>query len=124
MNIFGNNGKITVNGRTYSGNNITINNNQVIIDGVVQGDLDDKKIEVTILCNVDRITSDESIHIKGNVNGNVESGTSVNCDKIIGSVTAGTSVNCDDIHGDAKAGSSINCENIKGDATAKKINRY
>lgn len=124
MNIFGNNGKITVNGKTYTGNNISINNNQVIIDGVVQGDLEeDKKIEIKILCNVEKIVSNESIHIKGNVNGNIEAGTSVNCDDIKGNARAGTSINCDDIGGDAIANTSINCDDIKGNATANKINR-
>ena len=122
MNIFGRNSKVQINGKTYVGNNISISGNQVYIDGELQDDLDSKnKIEVSILCNVDKITSNESIHIKGNVTGKVEAKTSVNCDDVRGDVFAGTSVNCDNISGNARAGATINCDVIWGDAKANKI---
>lgn len=38
MNIFGNRGKVTINGKTYVGNNIQINGNKVVIDGISQED--------------------------------------------------------------------------------------
>lgn len=121
MNIFGRNSKITINGKSYSGNNITINDGVVIVDGVTQDDYQKEKIELTILCNVEKIISDQSIHIKGNVVGDLVAKTSINCNDVKGSVTAGTSVNCNDIEGDARAGTSINCNDIKGDAKAVKI---
>lgn len=117
MKIFGRNSKVVINGKTYTGNSIIINNNEVIVDGVRQNGIDDRRIKVQILCNVDKIISDESIYINGNVEGNVEAGTSVNCDDIKGNVEAGTSINCNDIYGDASAGTSINCDVIKGNAT-------
>lgn len=124
MNIFGKGSRVSINGKTYVGNNININGNQVYIDGELQDDLDDtKKIEVSILSNVEKIVSEESIYIKGNVKGNVEAKASVNCDDITGNVSAGASVNCDNIHGNAFAGATINCDDIKGNATANKINR-
>lgn len=117
MKIFGRNSKVVINGKTYTGNSIIVNNNEIIIDGVRQNGIDDRRIKVKILCNVDKIISDESIYINGNVEGNVEAGTSVNCDDIKGNVEAGTSINCNDIYGDASAGTSINCDVIKGNAT-------
>lgn len=124
MNIFGRNSQITINGKTYTGNNISINNNQVYIDGKLQDEVDDdRKIELTILSNVDKIISEESIYIKGNVSGNVEAKVNVNCDDVDGNVNAGVNVNCDDITGNATAGVTINCDDIGGSATASKINR-
>lgn len=123
MNIFGRGSKASINGKTYVGNNIVINSNEVIVDGVRQDGFEDKKLEVTILCNVEKITSNESIYIKGNVYGDIEAKSSVNCDNVIGNINAGSSINCDDIHGNAFAGTSINCDDIKGSATANRINR-
>lgn len=123
MRIFGRNSKVVINGKNYTGNNIIVNNSEVIVDGVRQNGIDDKKVEVQIFCNVDKIISDESIYINGNVEGNVEARISVNCDDIKGDVRAGTSINCNDIYGDASAGTSINCDVIKGDATANTIIR-
>lgn len=123
MRIFGKNSKVVINEKTYTGDSIIVNNNEVIVDGVRQNGIDDRRIKVQILCNVDKIISDESIYINGNVEGNVEAGTSVNCDDIKGNVEAGTSINCDNIYGDASAGTSINCDVIKGNATVNTIIR-
>lgn len=124
LRFFGKNSNININGKTFIGNNVSINNNQVYIDGVLQGDIDDsKKVEITVLSDVDRIESDESITIKGKLNAKeVIARTSVNCDNIIGNVSAGTSVNCDDIKGNVTAGSSVNCDKVTGNATASRIN--
>lgn len=124
MKMFGRNSQISINGKTYTGNNITINNDKVIIDGVVQDNTSNSsKLEIQILCNVDRIVSENSIYVLGDVNGDVEAGSSVSCDNIQGDVSAGSSVNCDDIVGSAVAGTSINCDTIKGNAKANRINQ-
>ncbi|BEU14743.1 hypothetical protein [Bacillus phage CM1] len=119
----GRQGKSVINGKTYVGNNITISNGVVIVDGVVQeGSLGDK-LEITVLCNVDKIESEQSITIKGDVTGNIQAGSSVSCNDVTGSVQAGSSISCDDIGGDARAGSSISCDDIKGNAYANIISR-
>lgn len=123
MRFIGSNSQVIINGKTYSGNSITINGDSVIIDGQVQDKINECKIEIKVLCNVDKIISEESINIKGSVTGNVEAKTNVNCDDIFGNVSAGVNINCDDIKGDATAGVTINCDNIGGNATASKINR-
>lgn len=114
-------GSVTINGKTYHGNNIYINNDQVVIDGVKQVGVDEK-IVIERAENVE-LHCDEQVIVKGNmsgtinamgsvtcndVDGNIESGGSVNCDNVKGSVTAGGSVNCDNIGGSVRAGGSIN----------------
>jgi len=139
MKFFGNNSKIEINGQTFVGKMITYLNGQVIVDGKVQGEVEEEKEKVTIqvLANVERIESDEAINIVGNVTGNVYAKRNVNCKNIEGDVTAGGNVNaddingrtqaggnvnCDDITGNAQAGGTINCDDIGGNATAMKIN--
>lgn len=108
MKFFGKGSKITINGKTYTGNNITVNGGQVYVDGNLQDELDEtKKVEITVLSGVDKIVSDKEIHIKGDVHGNVESKVTVNCDNVYGDVNAGVTVNCDDIKGNATAGVTI-----------------
>lgn len=123
FNFFGKNSGININGKSYSGNNIIVNNGQVIVDGVVQDGTLNEKVTIVVESGVERITSDEPIHIQGDVTGNIESNTSVNCNNVTGNVKAGTSVNCNNVGGNAVSGTSINCNNIKGNATAKVINR-
>lgn len=125
--------KVTINGQTFTGNGpISIVDGQVFMGGDLQSNGDftkDKEIKIQVLSGVERIESEQSIHIQGNVtgninangsvnsgdvNGNVDSGGSVSCDDIKGSVRAGGSVNCDDVGGDVNAGGSVNCNNIKG----------
>lgn len=123
MNIFGRNSKVTINGKTYEGSHISMQGNNVYVDGKLADGVDEKRVEITILCNVDEITSDESIHIKGNVTGNVSAKASVSCDAVFGDVHGGASVNCDDVHGNVTAGTAVNCDNVKGSVKANIVNR-
>ncbi|QPK89854.1 hypothetical protein IEN91_05295 [Bacillus velezensis] len=124
MKFIGKNSMLQINGKSYSGNNITVVNNQVYIDGELVDDLNkEKKIEVTVLNNVDKIISDQSINIKGNITGTIEARLNINCGKVNGDVAAGNNVNCDDISGNATAGNNINCDEIGGNAVANKINK-
>ncbi|GIN25446.1 MULTISPECIES: hypothetical protein [Bacillota] len=105
MNLFSTNGEICINGKVYTGRNISVLGNEVYVDGKLQDGLEDKnKIEITIISGViQKITSDGSIYIKGNVNGNVEAKTNINCDNVFGDVGAGVNINCNDIGGNAMA---------------------
>lgn len=123
MKFFGRNSQLRIDGKTYVGNNISIIGNRVYVDGKLADGPDENIVDITVLCNVDKIVSDESIYIKGNVTGNVEARTSVSCNDIYGNVKAGTSVNCDDVEGDVTAGTSVNCDDIKGRAFAPRVNR-
>lgn len=106
-------GTISINGKTYRGNSISIVDGVVKIDGVEQGErLPSTKIELT--GDVQSLQTDQSVEVKrGNV-GAIKAGGSVNCNDIKGSVTAGGSVNCDDVGGNVIAGGSVNCDDVAG----------
>lgn len=113
--IFGNKSVSVINGKRYVGNNITMHNGIVTVDGVVQNDnnnLNNKTILIEINCNVDKIECDESIVINGDVAGNINAGKNVSCDNVVGNVSAGTNVSCDDVRGNVSAGFNINCDRI------------
>ncbi len=99
---------VTINGRTYVGNSVSVVNGTVIIDGVAQGgDKLSGVVEVRILeGEVRDLRSDASITC-GNVNGNVNAGGSVVCNGVGGSVNAGGSVRAGSIGGSVMAGGSV-----------------
>lgn len=98
-------GKVTINGVTYSGNNVTIVNGKVIIDG---DDFtpDFKNIEIIIEGNIDKLKVDSCDKIM--VNGTVGEVKSVSGDiEILGNVegnvtTTSGDVKCGNINGSVK----------------------
>lgn len=98
------NGNITINGKTYKGRSVSVNNNKVYIDGKR---VDDKELPSTIL----------EIEVKGDLVELTADG-SVNCDNVKGDVKAGGSVNCDDVGGNVDAGGSVNCDDVRGSVNA------
>ena len=99
---------VVINGKSYEGNNISISNGEVRVDGEKVDDIDDDvrclKIEGDIKGN---LTTDLAVNCN-NVEGDLSSHGSVNCDDVFGSVYSKGSVNCDDVGGDVKASGSIN----------------
>jgi cytoskeletal protein CcmA (bactofilin family) len=99
---------ININGKTYYGRNVTITNNKVIVDGVVQEDVTSAK---TISINGEKFRGNLEIHgsvnVFGDVEGSVQAGGSVTCDDVKGNVMAGGSVDCDDVGGNISAGGSV-----------------
>lgn len=95
---------ITINGRTYSGDNVSIINGVVMIDGVVQ--------------DGDKLAGVVKIVVEG-VLGSLRTDASVVCEDVHGDVSAGGSANVNgDIGGNVAAGGSINCGNIRGAVSA------
>lgn len=93
-------GSLTINGRSYSGNDITINGDKVIVDGVEQAAITDQ----TLIIQGDVVTvSSESgrITVNGNVNGSVKTMSgSVDCGNVSGNVnTMSGKVSARDIGG-------------------------
>lgn len=95
---------ITVNGKTYQGNNVKISNNKVYIDGVLQDTEDQKRINITVNGNIDKLQVDacNEVFVTGDVStlktmyGDVEIGGSVS-----GSIkTMSGDVNCGTVGGD------------------------
>lgn len=98
---------VTINGITYQGNNITINNGKVVIDGRQESEQLSGVVEIRITeGKLDSLTTDASV-ICGHVTGTVTAGGSVNCDAVGGNVNAGGSVNCDEVGGNVSAGGSV-----------------
>jgi hypothetical protein len=112
-------GTVTISGKTYSGNNISIINGVVTIDGKIVEDCDlpENVFKIKIEGSVENIFTDKSVECNM-VSGNITAGGSVACDSIKGYVESVGSVNCEDIGGDANSGGSINCSTINGDAVA------
>ena len=49
---------VTVNGKTYKGNNVSISNNKVYIDGKLENQEDEKVINVVVNGNINTLTID------------------------------------------------------------------
>ena len=105
MQIFSNGSNtITVNGVTYTGSNVFINNGEVIVDGVSMSK-GNVKIDIVIKGNVDRVvlTEQGSVKVEGSVGGDVK--------------TASGNISCGDVKGSAKTMSgNISAKSISGNA--------
>lgn len=92
---------ININGKVFQGDNITINNGKVIIDGREVTDHGrSAQIVVEVHGNVNKLDCNSCI-IHGDVTGDVDANT-VNCKNVGGDVDANT-VNCGDVKGDVDA---------------------
>lgn len=62
-------GSIKINGVSYVGNNLVVKNNKIFIDGKEQ-EIDSKIINISVIGNIDNISTDscQKISIKGDVN--------------------------------------------------------
>lgn len=100
---------VTINGRTYNGTRIVVNNGRVTIDGVEVKDHGAKNgiLRVEVTGNLCELQSDASVSCE-NVLGDVRAAGSVNCDDVSGNVAAGGSVNADSVGGNIMAGGSVN----------------
>lgn len=104
-------GTITINGKTYSGNNINVINGKVIIDGVEQTP-EGKQILIAVKGNVNTITVDscEKIAVQGDI-GNVK--TMSGDVEVRGNVTGSVQT----MSGDVEVGGEIhgNVSSVSGD---------
>ncbi len=92
---------VVINGTSYSGKNISINNNKVTIDGVVQSQLLDNEVNVIVHGNVNTL--------------NTEAG-SVTTDSVGSVSTMSGSVTCGNVQGNVETMSgSVKANNITGD---------
>lgn len=99
--------RIIINGSTYYGNNVTIKNNKVIVDGV-NVTPDSKEINITVNGDVNTLEVDScnKISIVGNVN-KLSGGTGdIECHDVTNGLTSGTGdIKCNNINGDVRTGS-------------------
>ena len=99
---------ITIDGRTFSGNNVTIRNGIVTIDGVRQDGSVNGVVEVRVAeGSLVSLETDASVTC-GSVGGNVSAGGSVRAHNIAGAVSAGGSVSASGrLGGSISAGGSV-----------------
>jgi len=101
--------RIIINGDSFEcdGNNISISNNTIKVNGkIITKDLSGI-VEVVFEGDLASLKCNAAVTVKGNVKGNVDAGNSVNCGDIIGNVDADNSVNCGIVTGNVDAGNSI-----------------
>jgi cytoskeletal protein CcmA (bactofilin family) len=122
-------GAVTINGKTYRGNSITVINDRVIIDGKEVSEASEDTLTISKVEGPIVLECHKALVIKGNVKGDIDargsvtcedvegdirSDGSVSCGDVSGSVFASGSVNCDDVGADVSAGGSINCDDVYG----------
>lgn len=114
-------GTINLNGVVYEGNNISIVDGVVKIDGVVQNGkhLENKICEIRVISGtIGALRTDASVTCK-DVTGNVDAGGSVTVNGSVGGdVDAGGSVNCGSVSKSVDAGGSVNCGGVGGNVDA------
>lgn len=102
---------ITINGQTIRcfGNNVVIQNGNVIVDGkVIQSDIGNNA-KVVINGDVNKIDCSGSVEVHGN-SGPIDCGGSCTVDgDVNGSIDAGGSITCGKVSGDIDAGGSVRC---------------
>lgn len=99
-------GTITVNGKSYVGNNISIRNGVVVIDGKLQDGTVSGVVEVMVSGELVSLETDASVTCE-EVKGNVSAGGSVSCGAVGGTVNAGGSVTAGRVGGGITAGGSV-----------------
>ena len=103
--------RVVINGQTIncSGNNISIQNGEVIIDGkVIQSNIG-YDIKVTVYGDVNKLDCAGSVEVHGNC-GSVDCSGSCKIDgDVNGDVDASGSVTCGNIAGDIDCSGSVRC---------------
>ena len=101
MNIDLVGGTITINGVSFSGRNVRIDNDKIIVDGKVQSSSLVGPITVTVNGNCGDVQNGSGDII---VNGTAQQVS-----------TGSGKITCGDVHGNAQSGSgNINCQNVSG----------
>jgi hypothetical protein len=103
MNITNINGKITVNGKSYTGRSVSVINNTVIIDGKAVNDSSgEKNINITITGDCGDIVNESGdVQVLGKVNGSIKCGAgNVNANDVGGSIkSAAGNIQCGSVGG-------------------------
>lgn len=98
---------VTIGGQTYTGNNISVRNGKVIIDGVEALTSSGPVIDIIVSEGViQNLTTDGNVHAQ-NVTGDITAGGSINCVNVMGDVQCGGSVKAENVSGDIMAGGSV-----------------
>lgn len=106
MNIKMKSGRFVIDGREFSGSNVSISNGKVTIDGVVQEGSLTGDINVTVFGDVE-VLHNQCGNIDARNVGSAKTGSGdINCGDVSGSVSTGSGdVRCGNVSGNIKTGS-------------------
>lgn len=107
--------EVSVNGRTIrvSGNNITIRNGEIYVDGKLYEDELPQSVTVIVEGDCNNLNVSGSVEVRGS-SANIDCGGSVTVGgDVHGDIDCGGSVHCGDISGNVDAGGSIHCKGVK-----------
>jgi len=90
-----------------SSKSISVNGNSIYVDGNLILDNLKGTIDIKFEGDLANLHCQGSATIYGNIKGNVDIGSSLNCKDIIGNVDAGGSIKCGSVSGDIDAGGSV-----------------
>ena len=82
---------ITIDGKSFVGNNLSIINGVVSVNGIVQNGKVSGIVKIVIEGNIDNLKTDATVEVHGNVQ-NIDAGGSVQCGSVGGNIDAGGSV--------------------------------
>lgn len=110
MNLNMRNGRIVIDGREFQGNNVTISNGKVTVDGVVQDGELVGDINVTVHGDVQSLENHTGNVTAQNV-GEISTGSGdVKCGNVGGSIRTGSGdVECGAVSGNIRTGSGDVC---------------
>lgn len=108
--IKSNGAQVSINGKVYSGNSVTIKDGNVVVDGKSQGKVEEREITIVVNGDVEYLDSSAGdVTVNGDAGRISVNSGNVDCDDVRGSVTVSCgNVNCDDVGGDVSA----SCGNI------------
>lgn len=94
-------GIITVNGKTYEGNSVTVSNGTVIIDGKVQHDESSPQITISVDGDIKSLDVDTGkVSVNGNVGGIAVDCGDIECKDVVGHIKVDTgNVSCGNVGG-------------------------
>lgn len=103
---------LTINGKTitYSGRNISVMNDSVIVDGTVIKSGLENNIKVVVNGNVNKLECAGSVEVHGN-SGDIDCSGSCKVDgDVNGDIDASGSVICGNVSGDIDCSGSVRCK--------------
>lgn len=95
---------ITIDGRSFSGRNISISGNRVIVDGVVQDGELVGDVNVVVTGNVEQVeNTNGKVEVKGSVGTVRTTNGEISCGDVKGDVTTSNgTVQCGVVHGSVR----------------------
>ncbi len=105
---------VTINGKNFSGNNLTIINGKVILDNVEIHSQSPNNLTIKIEGDLANLNSDAPVVVEGNVHGYVTVDGPVTCGDIGGNVRVEGPLTCENINGDADVEGPVMCSSIGG----------